>query len=115
MVSKMKKTKSGAHCHIDVAKVAQGLCRESYGNIVHNNELYAAWRAKHPGASPKGLEEAFVKQYWGEYIPLARATMAHLLHIPGNEHLKESIADALILDKQLVRGREENHQILAAK
>lgn len=105
----MKKMKSGAHCHKMIAQVAQDMTRVLYGALMENNDLYAKWKEKHPGASSKGLEDSFVKQYWGEAIEGARATMAHMLHIPGNEHLKEAISDALILDAQLVKGRVENH------
>lgn len=103
----MKETKSGAHCHILVAKTAQDLTRELFDAVMQDNKIYEEWKGKHPGASKKGLEEAFVKKYWGQAIEGARATLAHMLTLPLDEVLKEEIADALILDKTLMKGRAE--------
>ena len=107
-----KKMQNGAHCHLMVAKVAQDMTRVLYGAMMENNKLYAEWKRQHPGASARGLEDSFVKQYWPNAIAGARATLAHMLTLPGDEALKDQIAEALILDKQLVKGRANGQMIV---
>lgn len=108
----MAQKKSGAHVHILIAKTAQDMTRELYDATMQNDVLYAEWRRQHPGASPKGLEESFVKKYWPAAIEPARATLAHLLTVLSDEGLRDQIADALILDKQLMHGRQSGAQLL---
>lgn len=107
-----KLSKSGAHCHIMVAKVAQDMTRVLYGALMENNEVYKEWKRTHPGASARGLEDAFVKKYWANAISGARATLAHMLSLSSDDGLKDQIAEALILDKQLVKGRANGQLIV---
>lgn len=103
---KHQKSKSGAHAHVLVAQTARDLCLASYENIVFNNALYDAWKKQNPQCTTtKELELAFVAKYVESYIDVARATLAHMLTLPGDEGLKETISDALILDKTLAKGR----------
>jgi len=94
-----------AHCHILVATTAQENCRLLYGALMSNNAFYAEWKRQHPGASAKGLEKAFVAKFWSRGVEVARATLAHMLTLPLEEDLKSTIAEALILDNTLIRGR----------
>lgn len=113
---KRKDKKSGAHCHIMVAKAAQGICREMFDSLMHHDELFAKWKARFPeGTSTKTLEEEFVKKNWGDCIPAARATLTQLLTQPIADVLKEEIAEALILDKTLIKGRANPTTILGAR
>ena len=105
-------SKSGAHCHMMVAKTAQEMAAVLYDEVMLNDEWYATWQAKHPDASPRGLQEAFVKKNWSQMVEGARATLAKLLTSSLDDVIKDQIAEALILDKTLVKGRIENHQLL---
>jgi hypothetical protein len=106
------KSKSGAHCHLLIAKTAQDMTRALYEATMQNDTLFTEWKRQHPGMSGSGLENAFVKKYWPAAIDGARATLAHMLTLPGDEGLKETIAEALILDKSLIKGRKDNVQML---
>lgn len=107
-----KKLASGAHCHILIAKVAQDNTRVLYGAMMENDVIYRKWKETHPGASPKGLEDAFVKKYWHKAVEGARATLAHMLTLPMDEGLKNQISEALILDATLTKGRKAGAKLL---
>lgn len=94
-----------AHCHRDVAAVAQEAANELYDTVMSNNLVFDQWKKSHPGLSVKGLRKAFVKQNWGKCLPLARATMGRMLSEPIDDTVKESILEALALDQTLMRGR----------
>lgn len=110
--AKRPSSKSGAHVHILVAKTAQDMTRVLYGAMMENNAIYKKWREDHEGMSPRELEDAYVKKYWNKAIPGARATLAHMLTLPGDDSLKDEISEALILDKQLVKGRASGVKML---
>lgn len=104
------KSKTGAHVHLLIAKTAQEMTYELYDATMLNDELFKEWKRQHPGLSPKGLEEAFVKKYWNKAIDGARATLAHMLTLSIEDSLKETISEALIADKALMKGRADNIQ-----
>ncbi len=106
------KLKSGAHCHLMVAKAAQEMTRALYDETMKNDALWVRWQALHPGLSRKGLEDAFVKKYWPAAIEGARATLARMLVYPLDEVLKDEITSALILDASLVKGRRDQIKAL---
>lgn len=108
----MTKSQSSAHVHKMIAKVAQEMCFALYEELMTRDEWYRDWKAKHPGASSRGLAEAFVKKNWARYIEQSRATLAGLLSQPIDDVLKEQIADALVLDKSLVKGRASPGQVI---
>lgn len=103
------KPKSGAHVHILIAKTAQDMTRALYDATMMNDLLFTEWKRQHPGMAARGLEEAFVKKYWPLAIEGARATLTHMLTLPGDEGLKFTISEALIADATLVKGRKEGH------
>lgn len=93
------------HAHPLVAETAVAMCHELYDVMMSDNLWYDLWKKKHPGLSPKGLENAFVKKNVNQILPQARATLAGMLAQPIDEGLKERIHEALCLDKTLVKGR----------
>lgn len=110
--AKHSRQKSGAHVHILVAKTAQDMTRVLYGAMMENDAIYKKWREDHEGMTSREIEDAFVKKYWNRAIEGARATLAHMLTLPGDDSLKDEIAEALILDKQLVKGRASGVKML---
>lgn len=111
---KRKVPQSGAHCHIMIAKVAQGITREMFDNLMHHNDLYATWRSHFPEGTPTAtLEDEFVKKNWGAQIPAARATLARMLTQPIPDGLKNEITEALILDATLMKGRVNPARVLS--
>lgn len=98
-----------AHAHRLVAETAKAQTMELYHELMKNDQLWRAWRAKHPGLSHRGLEKAFLKNFWARALPSARATLAAMLTHPIEERLKVEIHEALCLDLALVRGRGNIH------
>jgi hypothetical protein len=112
--SKVKRSKNSAHCHKLIASVAQAAAHELYDSLMMDQLLYEVWKKRFPELGSKQLEEEFVKMYWGKCIPFARATLAHLLGKPIDEAQKESIMEALLLDKSLMRGRARLEEAIMA-
>lgn len=107
------KAATGAHVHKLVASVAVNAAAELYETLMGDNVMYEAWRKKYPGAGGKTLARMFVEQNWGKCIPVARATLAAMLHDPTiSEEHKESIVEALALDSTLMKGRESPATVL---
>lgn len=95
-----------AHCHTKVRDVARGLADANYDELMSFDPLWKAWKAKHPEATKVRLRQLYVNQFWGRYIPMARATMGLLLRDPHlDEKVKDEILEALALDATLIRGR----------
>ena len=88
-------------CHKLIAKTAQDMAHELYGELMRDQVLYKAWKAQNVGAGAKALERRFVDRVWPDCIEQARATLALMLRGPYDEDLKESIYEALQLDKTL--------------
>ena len=99
-----KKTKV-QHVHKMVADTARAMCHEVYDALMQRNEWCDLWKRQNPGLPPKALEEVFIERNWGKCVPGARATLTGMLSGPYDQALKESIYDALILDRTLIRGR----------
>lgn len=83
------------------------------------NDWYALWREecnRVAGYTVKAeqCEKTWVNLHWGDFIEGARAQLAGLLTRPLDEGLREAIAEALILDHTLVRGRKAGQQLLGA-
>lgn len=102
------------HAHVQIADTAKGLAHELYDNLMFDNRLKEIWTRQHPDATPKQLEDAFVAKHWGKCIPMARATLAHMLTTNISEVLKASILDALIKDQTLRHGRETGAREISA-
>ena len=108
----IRKTKKISHCHEMVARVAKSCAEELYESLMHDNELFTAWKLQHPGAGTKGLQVAFVEATWGKCIPVARATLGRLCANKAiDDTLKEAIIDALALDSSLLYGRANPSQV----
>lgn len=105
-------TKKVAHCHRLVAETAKSAANELYDTLMSENRYYEAWKKKNPGASAAALRSRFVTRNWGKCIPVARATLAHMLSKPIDEVQKELIMEALVLDNTLLYGRANPHTIL---
>jgi len=93
------------HAHWRVKETAEVMAHELYDHMMHDNQWYAAWQAKHPELNSKQLEQAFVDKNMAILLPQARAILAGMLNRPYDEGLKESIMEALVLDATLVKGR----------
>ena len=93
------------HVHELVLATARGMTLVDYENLMSSNDIRAAWKAKHPGASELGLQAAFVKRYLAAHVEGARAMLAGILGQSIDEKLKLTIHDALVKDMTLVRGR----------
>ena len=99
------RSRGSAHAHKIIASVAREAANELYDELMRDNGLRAAWKAKYRGYSEKRLRAVFVARNWGKCLPLARATLARLLVTSPDEALKESVYEALCLDATLMRGR----------
>ncbi len=104
-------SKPQAHCHVLIAETAKKAAGELYEVLMTDNVVYTAWRRQNVGASAKALESRFVARNWPRCIPVARATLAHMLTLPIDETLKESIHEALCLDATLMRGRDQGREL----
>jgi len=108
----MAQGNSAAHVHKLVAKTAKGIAEDLYETLMQNNELYTAWKLQHKGLGDKQLRVAFVKKNLSRCLEPARTTLTLMLRGTLDESLKETISEALILDAQLVRGRQNGSTII---
>lgn len=93
MTQKSLSRRAQGACHKLVASTAMELAGALYEDLAKDNEFYR----RNPS------QKRFIKKYWSKLVPQARATLADILARPGNENLKPTIADALILDNTLRR------------
>jgi|SRR5262245_43718880 len=100
-------SRPSAHAHKLVHATAVAMAHELYDTMMHDNEWYRIWKLQNPELGAKELEERFVAKNLSRLLPQARATLAAMLRNPGNEHLKEEIYEALVLDATLIRGRTQ--------
>ena len=106
----MKHPPREIHAHEAVASTAREMCLAVYEELMKDNVMRAAWKAKHPGASELGLQAAFVKRFLAAYIEQARSVLAGMLSQPSYSELdKEKIHDILVKDSTLTRGRTSGH------
>lgn len=88
--------------HKQVASVAREAAGELFESMMASNEIWQAWQEQNPGASRKDLERRFVSRFAPDCVPFARATLAHMLTLPGlDDDAKMCIHSALVLDSQL--------------
>src|SRR5215469_6538263 len=93
-----------AHCHKLVAKVAREIAGNLYETLMASDQLWTEWQRQNPEASRKELERRFIGRNWGRCIEAARTCLALSLRSPNlDEHAKEEISEALILDATLMR------------
>lgn len=105
--------KSAAHCHKLIGETALAMTLSLYEEMMRRDEWYASWKKSHPGLGERGLANAFVKKNVGKMVEGARATLAEMLAGNAPETAKDQIAEALILDKSLQRGRLSGQQMIA--
>lgn len=91
--------------HPLVFQTARDMAHALYNQLMLDNTCYAEWKKQCPELTPKELERRFVALLTPKLLLQARATLAHMLTLPYDEVLKEQIADALIKDRGLMRGR----------
>ncbi len=103
--AKRKEDRPSAHAHVQVADTARGIAQALYERLMGDNALRAAWKKQNPGASEKQLVSRFVTANVAKCLPMARATLALLLRSSSDDRLKERVAEALILDASLMKGR----------
>ena len=100
-----------AHCHKMVAAVAKEAAGNLFDVVMGDNAVFEEWKRQNPGATQKQLENRFVKKNWGRCLEFARATLATMLSSSTiSEEVKDEIADALVKDNQLIRGRRQSYQ-----
>lgn len=106
---------TGAHCHVEVKKVAEGMAQALFEELMLRNEIFAQFKAQHAGLTTKQMETKFVAHLWPQLIEQARATLAGMLKSPAfSDDAKEEIMDILVKDATLVRGRKNPAQVLGA-
>jgi hypothetical protein len=93
------------HVHHLVEETAIKMAAELYDALMQNNTWYAGWKRMNPGKNPRALEATFIAQNKGRLVSQARATLAHMLTLPIEAAQKDTIAEVLILDATLKRGR----------
>lgn len=88
--------------HRQVASVAREAAGALFESMMSNNEVWQAWQEQNPGCSRRQLELRFVSRFAPDCVPFARATLAHMLTLPGlDDDAKMCIHEALVLDSQL--------------
>lgn len=95
--------------HKLVVDTAVQMAHELYDSMMMQNQWWEEWKQLNPDASRYTLEKRFVEKNLPLLVPQARAALAKCLapgQAPGlTERQKEEIAQALILDNQLVAAR----------
>jgi hypothetical protein len=95
-----------------VADAAIGIIMESYDALMHHNEHWIAFKRQFPDATAKELEQIYLEHNWGKGVEAARKVLATMLDpaaAPGvDEKSRETIHEALILDRSLQMGRFED-------
>jgi hypothetical protein len=97
---------SGKHCHFLIAETAQAMAHSLYDDCMRDNKIWLQWKEMCPELTRTDLEDRFVDLLWPKLIEQARATLAKMLSGPYDQVLKDQIADALIKDGSLRRGRD---------
>lgn len=103
MTTKYPKSLRQKFAHPQVKDVAEALANEYYDRIMGDNRVYASWKEACPDLTPQKAREMFIRTATPRFLDQARATLAKLLGQPGNEALKEDIAEALIMDNTVRR------------
>lgn len=86
-----------AHSHWLIAQTAQSMAMSMYEDMATRMDGFAK------SITP----DVFCDMMWPELLEEARATLLRMLHGNYPEHLKEEIAQAIVLDNTLTFGRQE--------
>lgn len=92
-------------CHVRIADVAKAAAGELYERQMGDNLFYEEWKRQNPGATPKQLEERFIKRNWGKCIDFARKTLTMML---TRDDIAESMKDEIMVileQDQILRNR----------
>lgn len=110
--SKFSRAPNAAAAHRLVRDVAVDFAHEAYAALMARNDWYDALKRANPGVTPEWLEKGWVNMHYPRFLEAARAQMAGMLAGPQDGPLKEQIAEALMLDNTLTRGRASGAKIL---
>ena len=88
-----------------MVETAREIAHAKYAEIMRDDAWFGFWKKLNPGLDGKRLEERFVDLSVPGLLGAARAALAGLLRTSGNEELKETIYEAMVLDNTLIRGR----------
>lgn len=104
------------HAHQLVAATARGMAEELFDMLLHGNDTFARYKdlsallaemqSATVNASQRQIRQRFVTLATEKLLEQARATLAQMLTTPISQDLKNTIAEALILDNEL-RGHRE--------
>lgn len=88
--------------HKQIASVAREAAGQLFESMMSNDEIWSAWQEQNPGCTRHQLELRFISRFAPDCVPFARATLAHMLTLPGlDDATKMCIHEALVLDSQL--------------
>lgn len=96
----VQKNNNGA-VHFLVANVAKELAATDYERFASNNGFFKKY----------GNQRAWVAKAWRLYTKAARATLTTLMVRSQDQHLKDTIYDALIMDNSLNKGTLNKVQV----
>lgn len=91
-------TNGKAHCHFLVRDTAQSMAKAVYEKMCSQSDAFYK-------ANPS--EKKFVKALWPNLVLDARATLVSMLRGGYPDELKAQIAEAIIQDNTLTRGRPD--------
>lgn len=100
------------NAHFLVKKTAIGMAQVVFEEVMHDNTIYANWKALCPELSPGLSRKLFIKALYPRLLEGARHTLAQMLEGNYPERLKEDIKDALIKDNLF---RDARNKVLAEK
>lgn len=112
--SKWSSKPNAAATHRDVQTVAVAMAHEAFAALMQRDDWWAKMKELYPDLTSAQIERYWVNEHWGRFVEPARATMAQMLAGPSPEPLKEQIAEALMLDGTLKRGRKSGTRIMGA-
>ena len=93
------------HVHFLIAETAEAMARSLYDDLMKDNRRYKAFKKLCPDLTPQELESRWIALWVPKLLESARATLAQMLTTNIPEAQKETIADALVKDNILRRGR----------
>jgi hypothetical protein len=101
--------KTVIYAHKLVRDTAVSMAHELYDAMMMHDNWWKQWQEQNPGVSRHTLEQRFVNKNLPLLVPQARAALAKCLQ-PGQvagmtDKQRDEIAQALILDNQLVDSR----------
>lgn len=94
-----------SYCHELIAKTAREMAGALWEEQAKQDFWYHQYQRAFPGLSASQLQTKFIAAKWPLLIQVARATLTDMLTTNISETLKDQIADALIKDRSLLRGK----------